>query len=71
MGLFITVLIEENDCLGVDACGSCLDKCPVNIFAQGEAVPAIDGENEDECTLCNLCIDVCSPKCIVIKKEYA
>jgi NAD-dependent dihydropyrimidine dehydrogenase PreA subunit len=33
-------------------------------------LPTIDGENEDECTLCNLCIDDCKPNCILITKEY-
>ena len=70
MGLFITVSIEKNTCLGLDACGNCIGKCPVNIFAKGEALPTIDGKNEDECTLCHLCIDVCEPDCILIKKEY-
>jgi NAD-dependent dihydropyrimidine dehydrogenase PreA subunit len=70
MGLFITVSIAERACLGLDACGSCITKCPVNIFAKGGSLPTVDGENEDECTLCNLCIDVCNPNCILIKKEY-
>ena len=70
MGEFITVSIKESICLGLDACGSCISKCPVNIFVQAEALPTIDDENEDECTLCNLCLDVCAPDCIVINKEY-
>ena len=70
MGLFITVSIEESDCLGINTCGSCLDKCPVNIFTKGKVMPVVDVDNEDECTLCNLCLDVCKPKCIVIKREY-
>ena len=70
MGLFITVSIDEYDCLGLSACGNCLGKCPVSIFTKGKDVPVIDLENEDECTLCNLCIDACEPDCIKIKKEY-
>lgn len=70
MGEFISVSINETDCLGISACGSCINKCPVNIFVKGEELPGIDDENEDECTLCNLCLDVCEPDCIVINKEY-
>ncbi len=70
MGLFITVSIDENACLGTSACGNCLAKCPVSIFKEEKRVPSIEVDNEDECTLCNLCIDGCEPNCILIKKEY-
>jgi ferredoxin len=70
MGLFITASIEDRACLGIDACGICIRKCPVNIFTKKEALPTIDSENEDECTLCNLCIEACEPACIRLKKEY-
>ena len=70
MGLFITVSIDEKACLGIRACGNCLEKCPVSIFKEGKGLPMIDTDNEDECTLCNLCIDACEPDCIVVKKEY-
>ncbi len=70
MGLFITVSIDENMCLGTSSCAKCLTVCPVSIFKEEKKVPSVDPDNEDECTLCNLCIDVCEPKCIMINKEY-
>lgn len=69
MGLFITVSIDKDACLGKIACGKCIARCPVSIFKE-EEVPSVDVENEDECTLCNLCIEACEPDCILIKKEY-
>lgn len=70
MGLFITAAIDEGKCLGLDTCGKCLAACPVNVFKKGKQIPTVDPENEDECTLCDLCLDVCKPDCIQITKEY-
>jgi len=71
MGLFITVNIDAAHCAGLDACGRCVDVCPVAVFEKKDLKPAVVGGNEDECTLCDLCLDVCQPGCIHITKEYA
>lgn len=70
MSEFIKVEIDQSKCLGVEACGGCLRVCPVNIFHQKNDEPMIIEENEDECTLCDLCIEACGPNAVFIRKLY-
>ncbi len=70
MGLFINVEIDEKTCVGIQQCGQCVTVCPVSIFQRKDEIPEIDSDNEDECTLCNLCINACTPRSIAIIKRY-
>ena len=68
MGIFIKVEIDQGKCLGPEKSGECVRICPVNIFEVKEGRVIINEENEDECILCNLCLEKCQPKAIAIKK---
>ena len=70
MSEFIKVDIDFSKCLGIEACGGCVDVCPVNIFEREGDKPEVVQENEDECTLCDLCIQACSQGIITISKLY-
>ena len=70
MGLFVSLKIDVERCIGVSRCGKCLKVCPVKIFAIGDEHPVSIAENEDECTLCDLCLEVCKPDAIRICKLY-
>lgn len=70
MGIFIRVEIDDKKCLGPEKCGECVRICPVNIFEVKSGNIAVKEENEDECILCNLCLDKCKPSAISIKKLY-
>lgn len=70
MGEFIKAKIDFNKCLGVQECGGCIRVCPVNIFGKKENSPEIITANEDECTLCELCLEACVPGAIAILKLY-
>lgn len=70
MGLFIEVEIDRVRCVGIEECGRCITVCPVNIFEEGDDRPKISPENEDECTLCDLCLKECRSGAITIKKRY-
>ena len=70
MGVFIRVKIEDKKCLGPDRSGECVKICPVNIFETKQGRVVVKEENEDECILCNLCMDRCQPAAISIEKLY-
>jgi NAD-dependent dihydropyrimidine dehydrogenase PreA subunit len=70
MGEFIKVEIDFEKCAGIEACGQCIRVCPVNIFKKSSDKPVAVEENEDECTLCQLCIEACRPRALIIHKLY-
>jgi NAD-dependent dihydropyrimidine dehydrogenase PreA subunit len=70
MSEFIKVGIDFTKCAGIAKCGECVKVCPVNIFDEDGDTPSVNEENEDECTLCDLCIQACTPKVITIRKLY-
>lgn len=58
-GIFIRVKVSEARCVGIAACGRCLPACPVNIFVpRGDRIGV---QEEDECILCDLCLQACRP----------
>ena len=71
MGEFIKVEVDSDKCTGLEACGACIRICPVNIFREAGRRPTVIRENEDECILCDLCLEECSPGAIVIRRLYA
>jgi len=70
MGEFIELVISQQLCVGVEACGACIKVCPVNIFAADADRPKVLAENQDECTLCQLCTEGCTPNAILLRKLY-
>ena len=70
MGIFIKVKIDEKKCLGPEKSGECIRICPVGIFDVKEGRVMVREENEDECILCNLCLDKCQSAAISIQKAY-
>ncbi len=62
--------LNETLCAGAEECGLCLEVCPVNVFkAVGQEVE-VHEENEDECTLCDLCTQKCRCNALRIVKMY-
>jgi NAD-dependent dihydropyrimidine dehydrogenase PreA subunit len=70
MSEFICVEVQYDACVGISRCGQCVKVCPVNIFENGKDKPRILEQNQDECTLCNLCLEECKPAAILIRKLY-
>ncbi|MGD8227998.1 MAG: 4Fe-4S dicluster domain-containing protein [Desulfobacteraceae bacterium] len=70
MSEFIKVEIDFPTCVGIAKCGGCVRVCPVNIFDEEGDNPSVIENNEDECTLCDLCIQACTPRAITIRKLY-
>jgi NAD-dependent dihydropyrimidine dehydrogenase PreA subunit len=70
MSEFIRLTISEERCTGIAACGKCVQVCPVNIFVAEGDRPLVVEQNQDECTLCDLCLQECEPDAVVLKKLY-
>ena len=70
MSEFIKLDIDLSMCLGIEKCGKCIHVCPVNVFTSNVDYPKAVEANEDECTLCNLCIQSCEVVAITIHKLY-
>jgi len=70
MGIFIKVEVDDRKCKGLKECGECVDTCPVRIFLIEKEKININSENEDECTLCNLCLEICPSEAIAVRKLY-
>ena len=70
MGIFIKAEINRDKCIGINDCGKCVQVCPVNVFEKNGEIPSTMEENEDECTLCDLCIKACEPDAVTIIKLY-
>ena len=70
MSEFIKVDIDFSKCAGMEECGGCVRVCPVTIFKSEGSKPAVIRDNEDECILCDLCLESCTPGAIQITKLY-
>jgi len=70
MSLFVNLEIDRQNCLGLKECGKCLNVCPVGIFSEDVEYPKAIEANQDECTLCGLCLEVCRPGAIEVQKLY-
>ena len=70
MSYFIEVTMQAERC--PPGCRLCETACPVDIFAWEDA-PArtvVVPENADECTLCDLCLEVCPVDALTVTKLY-
>ncbi len=70
MGEFIKVEIDLSKCTDMSDATKWVRVCPVNIFTVENNQPVVVEENEDECTLCLLCIDAFPQGTVTIHKLY-
>jgi len=70
LGEFIKVVIDSDQCQDRTELNEWIDVCPVNIFKLENNRPVVVEENEDECTLCMLCVNACKKGTITINKLY-
>lgn len=70
MGEFIRIIIDQDKCEDIAQSQEWVDVCPVNIFKVREGRLTVIAENEDECTLCELCLESCPEGAITIQKLY-
>ena len=70
MGEFIKVDLDLSKCGNMSDAAKWVQVCPVNIFAVENDQPIVVEENEDECTLCMLCIEAFPNGTVKIHKLY-
>ena len=70
MGEFIKVEINLDNDTDISEAAKWVEVCPVNIFKIEDGQPVVVAENEDECTLCMLCIDAFPQGTVAIRKLY-
>lgn len=70
MGVFIEVRIDREACLAKQGCEICSRVCPVAAFVIGNGQLMLVHDNEDECTLCNLCVEQCPANAIEVARLY-
>jgi Fe-S-cluster-containing hydrogenase component 2 len=70
MGIFIRVEVDHARCRPEEA-RRLVGVCPVNIFVDSVRGVQVDPDMEDECTLCGLCLTVCSEGAVTIRRLYS
>ncbi len=69
MGIFIQVQVDQTK-LTPGIRQILVELCPVDIFALDNDQLGIVADNEDECTLCELCLMKAPAGAITIRKTY-
>jgi len=69
MSVFIQVQLD-NARISPELSQHLVAACPVNIFAENDAGLHVVEANQDECTLCELCLRIAPPDAVKIKKLY-
>lgn len=71
MPMFVHVEIDDEVAGDAELAKKLVDVCPVNIFAlDANGRAAIVEENEDECVLCDLCVQAAPPGQVRVIKLY-
>lgn len=69
MGMFIKVEIDEAKC-APDSGARLVSICPVKVFSLQGGRVVTEPDNEDECTLCSLCLDAYPEGALTIRRLY-
>ncbi|MDP6772203.1 MAG: hypothetical protein QF704_15975 [Anaerolineales bacterium] len=70
MGMFIHIDVNRTK-LTPDQAESLVNICPVDIFFLDDNIIDTNSNREDECTLCELCLETSPKDAIAINKSYS
>ena len=68
MGMFIKVELQGE--VDPETARRLVQACPVDIFVWDGQQLKVDEAEEDECTLCDLCVQMLPPGAVRIRKLY-
>lgn len=69
MGIFIQVSVDASRLTSQEA-RALVSSCPVDIFSLDGEELVVRTDNEDECTLCELCLHAMPRGALTIRKTY-
>ena len=69
MGMFINVELDDEQ-FTLDGGIKLVNVCPVKIFDLEKGRVTIEPDNEDECTLCGLCLEIYPKGAVTIRRLY-
>jgi NAD-dependent dihydropyrimidine dehydrogenase PreA subunit len=69
MGRFIQITVDDGQYSG-EMRGKLAAICPVDIFALEAGRVVVRPDEEDECILCEACLDLAPANTLVIRKTY-
>jgi len=69
MGVFIQIDVHQND-IPFQTAEQIVSLCPVEIFMISDLRLGLQPDREDECTLCELCLNAAPAGSLVIRKNY-
>jgi NAD-dependent dihydropyrimidine dehydrogenase PreA subunit len=70
MGIFIKIDFDEQS-ITPDFARRLEQLCPVDIFQVEGGQLVVNADNEDECTLCRLCLQAAPPGALRVHKLYS
>lgn len=61
----VEIIIDYKKCEGAD-CAECVEVCPMEILViEGEKIVK---KNQEECNLCEICMDVCPNQAVNVQE---
>ena len=69
MGTFINIVLDPQP-FSPHQARLLVSACPVDIYAVEGGQPVVRPDEVDECTLCELCLDLAPAGALVIQKRY-
>lgn len=70
MALFVKVKVDQTKFTTQQARELCARVCPVDALKATEASLEVDAENEDECILCELCVQNAPAGAVEVIRTY-
>ena len=71
MPMFVHLEVDADAATDTELAKKLVEVCPVNIFEQADDGSArVVEENEDECVLCDLCVQAAHPGKVRVIKLY-
>jgi NAD-dependent dihydropyrimidine dehydrogenase PreA subunit len=69
MGVFIQIDVHQAD-IPLQTAKQLVSLCPVEIFTISDQHLVVQPDQEDECTLCELCLNAAPAGALIIRKIY-